>query len=371
MKQPSRSCLVIIIMCLANLSVSAQNPNSIAIYKPIQVIDTFNHHDTTSLVWIHNFSYDEKARPDTDTWQSFNWKNQLVYTDKLVYSYDEGTNRLIARTGKASRYYYYYDNLGNLRRITLENFRNGLWSLIEETILTRTSLADGKTKVNIIWNKILHPAGKADSTSCYFNIDYIINTTNTVEEKYIYRYQYRDFKTPLYNRFIYDNHPNPVQQITLERFFDWEFDNQNSNNVVTKSTGTKSRSIQQYTYNEMGYPSECKIDKVRTRVFHYDYIQIPLQKNDGNYRKLNLKTGLLLYPNPAQTEVTMQAENISNGNAVVRIYTITGMPVREVNYSVENRKLQAFLNLYGLPQGNYLFELITQQEKLTNKLIIH
>jgi hypothetical protein len=213
-------------------------------YKLTQVIDTFNHRDTTSLVWVHNFSYDDKARPDTDTWQQLNWKNELVSTQKLVYNYDEVTGRLLSRTSNSLRYIYYYDDLGYLTHITLEFNKNDKWTLIEETILTRTFLPNKKTKVNIIWNKIKKVDDVKDSVTCYFNIDYILDKNNTIEQKLVYRYRFKDFIRPLKENFTYDDHPNPLQQIILERFFDWEFDNKGSNNLLSKSINPKLPAIQ-------------------------------------------------------------------------------------------------------------------------------
>jgi hypothetical protein len=77
-----------------------------------------------------------------------------------------------------------------------------------------------------------------------------------------------------------------------------------------------------------------------------------------------------MYPNPAQTEITIHSDNLSNGKVSVRIYTIAGVPVKEYNYNVENKKLDALIQLYGLAHGTYVVELITVKERRANSLII-
>ena len=371
MKKISAYSLSILLLCFSLSIGHTQSLKSNSVYRIIQVIDTFNHKnwDSTSLVWIHNFTYDNQARPLTDTWDQYNAKGKLIVSNKLVYAYDNITGRLLSRIGDTWKYLYFYDPAGNLSRITLEVLRKEKWVLIEETIFKRSVLPENKMNLNIIWNKIKSSTSNNDSSVAYFNIDYTFDKDNNISDKKVNIYNYNKFKTPLHYKFYYDTHPNPLQQIILERFFDWDFDNQNSNNLENKKLlNSKFPGQLYYEYNEWGYPVKCIIDRVRTRLYKYQFVDVADQKTDQDSIS-EKSSSMMLYPNPARNEVNVKADNLGEGLAHIRIYDISERIYKELSYNV-NKTLEALITLHGMPSGTYIVEIISGKIRISRKLIL-
>ena len=75
-----------------------------------------------------------------------------------------------------------------------------------------------------------------------------------------------------------------------------------------------------------------------------------------------------LYPNPATSETTIQLKNANFGDAVVRMYDITG---KEVFISISSPKEDIrVLNVSALERGVYFVKVDTYGETLTKQLIV-
>ena len=84
----------------------------------------------------------------------------------------------------------------------------------------------------------------------------------------------------------------------------------------------------------------------------------------------NLLSHIRIYPNPAQSAVTMSFNSTSNQTATLRVRSISGSVVisKLISLSTGDNRTQIPLN--NLSNGLYLVELITSQKVFTNKLTI-
>jgi hypothetical protein len=92
---------------------------------------------------------------------------------------------LLSRISNNNRYLYFYDNNGNLKRITLEILIKEKWVLCEETLIDRRNILQNKTMLLVTLNKLRTSGSRKDSTDIYFNIEYTINKDNNIIGKRI------------------------------------------------------------------------------------------------------------------------------------------------------------------------------------------
>jgi uncharacterized repeat protein (TIGR01451 family) len=87
--------------------------------------------------------------------------------------------------------------------------------------------------------------------------------------------------------------------------------------------------------------------------------------------KLRGENGLILYPNPAANEVTVQFETITKGDMQLRLYSIVGTLVKEqkaanMQTGINSEKM----DISGLQNGLYLVEVSDGNTKSVKKLVI-
>ncbi|HWR99720.1 MAG TPA: carbohydrate-binding domain-containing protein, partial [Prolixibacteraceae bacterium] len=87
------------------------------------------------------------------------------------------------------------------------------------------------------------------------------------------------------------------------------------------------------------------IDKGEVGIDYIDFSEVIAT----GLKDLILSQGILLYPNPAHDEVTIQFP--VNGNMVVRIFSVSGQLVKALQLSAENR---AVISVGDLPTGSYV-----------------
>jgi|GEM_PF-5782701 len=76
---------------------------------------------------------------------------------------------------------------------------------------------------------------------------------------------------------------------------------------------------------------------------------------------------LTLAPNPASEEVTLYTGEGLEGKAVVRVFSMTGQLMKELSFELQSARLT--MSLTDLPEGMYIVELITDNEKATRQLM--
>ncbi len=372
MRKSSRRLLKLFIaVCICHSAGWSQTSAHNTLYRISKVIDTFWRADNDWDIQTHTFAYNKQGQPVSDTWDYIH-NGKAGSSNKLYYTYDANSGRLLSRISTTNRYLYSYDNNGNLKRMTLEIIRPNKTFLCEDTRMERHELQNGKTSLMITLYKLRVDGPRKDSLDVYFNIEYIIDKDNNISYERINIYKYTQFKSPLLFNVSYDNHPNPLQQIALERWYDWGLDNSGSTNLLNKKMGNSPRGLRQYEYNELGLPVRCVMDKVHRRMYEYEQLDIPQQVTEKIAQEVvPAKDGssMLLYPNPARTEVNVTADNIGSGLAVVRIYDISGKIYKEVTYNVNN-KLEALILLYGMSKGTYVVEISSVKTKISRKLIL-
>lgn len=356
------------ILLLSFVAAESQQPASAnTLYRVSKIIDTFARGDTAKDLYIHSFTYDKQGKPVTHVWDYLK-NGVLISSNKLQYSYDPASGRLVSRISTNNRYLYFYDQNGNLKKITLEILINQKWVLCEETTIQKQELQDGKTTLLITMNKLRTSGPRKDSTDRYFTIDYTLDRDNNIIEERMNAYNYNRFSKPVTYKFGYDQHPNPLQQIVIERWFDLDMDNSGSTNLLTKTADGKMRVQRQYQYNALGLPVKCKIDKIRDRVIEYEAIEVPAQ----DQQKINAvqdNSFMILYPNPAKSEITIVADKLGTGICKVRIYDMAGKIHKEITYNVD-QVLDALILLNGLSKGVYVAEIVTAKTKASRKFIL-
>ncbi|MBC7488450.1 MAG: T9SS type A sorting domain-containing protein, partial [Cytophagaceae bacterium] len=81
-------------------------------------------------------------------------------------------------------------------------------------------------------------------------------------------------------------------------------------------------------------------------------------------------SGLIVFPNPSQSDVTVIASNNDlNGASSIRIYNVLGQEVFVSLVSAEALRTGVHLELSSLPQGTYTLKLVTSSEEWIEQLI--
>ena len=85
----------------------------------------------------------------------------------------------------------------------------------------------------------------------------------------------------------------------------------------------------------------------------------------------NLQTSnLKIYPNPGRGVFYIQTMNNDIiENAAFRLYSITGKPIQEFDYSIHRHESTIQLELGNLPQGVYIFQLSDQEKVYAGKIV--
>lgn len=175
---------------------------------------------------------------------------------------------------------------------------------------------------------------------------------------------------------------NPVCAGSLVRFNDDSFDNIVSRNWEFPG-GTPSSSTEanpEVIYHQPGkYDVSLTVSDGSKTVTKTKTGYIKVETCTGIDQKTN-RAGLLIYPNPARTSVTVvtNVTNITNVTTVTTITTpttltlhdLTGQIVLEKIIDNEQDKARVTLDLHGVHPGAYILRLMAPEGIVTGKLII-
>jgi hypothetical protein len=241
--------------------------------------------------------------------------------------------------------------------------------LYEETFMEEKEVAKNKKIVFFRMDKRHYNAAKKDTMENYCNIEYTIGPDNNILQSKMNAYTYKLLETPKVYTFSYDDKPNALQQIFIERFFEFDFENRGLTNLKEKKSESSRLISKEYTYNEAGYPIACTVDNHRYITFKYETLEMPQQKPLEKEKETKAKLSVALFPNPATTFVTLKADGFGEGAALVKIYDTNGKLYRQVSYSINNI-LEALLPLGGIPKGICIIEMTGKKGRLSKKLLI-
>jgi len=288
----------------------------------------------------------------------------------MQYNYDEKSGRLISQLGDKGRYEYFYDKEGRLSRITLLLLIDKKWTLTEEIILDYIKPQGGQQLIIYSMNKLRTEGPRKNLLDRYCIIGFFLDEgNNNIIKSRIDTYNYRHLAKPLETTFQYDDKPNPLQQIFIERWYEFDMQNKGLTNLISKKNGDKVVYNRVYEYDKYGYPLKCIINNTRTNIFKYEQIAVVPQITTEPLSVAAKGSAILLFPNPASTEVTIRAEGMGIGPAQLSITDLNGRILRRVAYTVNNN-LEALVSLAGIPSGIYIVELVSPGLKERKKLII-
>jgi hypothetical protein len=350
--------------------------------------DTFN-----KIQYDHTFTYDQKGRVLTHLGEYRNG-GQLKSSDKMVYAYD-ANGKLLSKIGKISKYLCFYDQKGTLARITQEVIYKGQWVLCEETLLTETENPGGKGKqVHFLLNKSTPlPTGKMSALEKYSEIHYILDKSNNINKATILASNYKVLEEPIVYEYYHDNKPNPIQNMFVERWYQFDLENGGLTNMTRKRYRGRIMEDRVYEYNELGYPTKYVSNGFRTKTFTYTPVEVPAQeepeqamakvaadslaktpaqdvRQSSRQLEPDSKPFVLLYPNPASVNFTVRANNLGKGEAVLRVFDYFSMRVlTQVPYQVDGQ-LEALITTNGMPAGLYIVELTSPNGKLKQRLLV-
>jgi hypothetical protein len=78
---------------------------------------------------------------------------------------------------------------------------------------------------------------------------------------------------------------------------------------------------------------------------------------------------LKLYPNPAESQVTLTLEHIQSGNVEISFTNLYGKPIKKINDRATGESFQANIPLGDVPQGISLINLKLNGKTYQAKLV--
>ncbi|WP_394331429.1 T9SS type A sorting domain-containing protein [Rufibacter radiotolerans] len=236
------------------------------------------------------------------------------------------------------------------------------------------------------------PSGKMSALEKYSEIYYNLDKSNNIEQATILANGYKVLEEPAVYLYYHDNKPNPIQNMFVERWYQFDLENGGLTNVTRRRYRGRILEDRVYEYNELGYPTQYVINESRTKTFTYAQVAVPVQEEPTqalaaatdslektpskevrrNNRKLDLeaKPFVLLCPNPASINFTVRANNLGQGEAVLRIFDYFTMRVlTQVQYQVDGQ-LEALITTNGMPAGLYIVELSSPSGKIRQRLLV-
>ncbi len=80
--------------------------------------------------------------------------------------------------------------------------------------------------------------------------------------------------------------------------------------------------------------------------------------------------GLQLYPNPAKEQVKIRLSQAGEGRATINIFNLTGQKVMEEQYQNGVQDLETQVNINSLNPGWYLVEVIINNQRIVDKIMV-
>jgi protein TonB len=323
------------------------------------------------VVYQHYFTYDSLGRPRTHQLNYLN-SGKLMSVSKMQYAYGKN-GQLQSKIDNRTKYLYFYNQNAQLTRIEFYILTQQQWGLCERTIINEKEILKNGSKVySVALEKTVRPDKEA--LRLFSTADFNLLPNGLIEKSVVYRFNYVDLKVPTVYAYSYDRRINPLQSLFIQRWYHYGIEEEGLLNLVEKKQNDKLFRTNTYTYNDLGFPTKS-INKNGVlqpyRTTTYTYAQITLPKD-----KATLKLGegagnsVSVFPNPASTNVTIQATGLGKGSVSVQLYTAaTGQLQRNATYQVAD-KLEASLSVKELPAGVYVVKVVGPAATLESKLLV-
>jgi YD repeat-containing protein len=274
---------VIFIICLLLFilvpEVKAQQDSTLhknLIYRLVAMSDSFEDASKKRVQYRHYFTYDQSGRLRHHQWDY--WRNGKFYssnTMKYLYNFK---GRLVEKSSDQTRYRYFYDQNERLVNITLHLLHRDKWVLFEETTLEerKDTTAGGKVLL-LTMNKRKVSSMQLGRMENYCKKEYLFDSSHNVTKVTFFSYVYKRFKEPKVLYYQHDDKLNPLQNLFIERWYEFDLDHGGMNNLTGKSQDENCPPEYVYEYNECGYPVRCVINENRLKTFKYEVIATSLQ----------------------------------------------------------------------------------------------
>lgn len=246
------------------------------IYRLVEMSESFEESSRKRVQYRHYFTYDKSGRLRHHQWDY--WRNGKCYSSNTMkYLYDQ-KGRLVEKSSDKTRYRYFYDQNETLVNITLHLLQNDKWVLFEETTIEekKDTTAAGKV-LHLSMNKRKVSSMQLGRMENYCKKEYVFDSSNNVNKVTFFSYDYKRFKESKVLYYQHDHRPNPLQNLFIERWYEFDLDHGGLNNLTGKSMDEMCPPEYEYEYNESGYPVQCVINGNRLKTFKYEVIAIPSQ----------------------------------------------------------------------------------------------
>jgi hypothetical protein len=228
------------------------------------------------VLYRHQLTYNAAGKVAVDDFSYF-LNGKLASTVRFDYNYDD-TGRLIARIAPHNQFKYYYSPEGRINRYEAYFLIGNQWLRLEETTITEKINASGEGRsLHLIVKK---KSIKDNTTSVLKDTEYALDATGNITWVRLNRYANKPANATF--RLTYDNHPNPLRGIFIERMFDQELENNGPANILSRHYPASGQSPayrrdNTLEYNAAGYPVRIKINgnKLREYRYQHDPVQTP------------------------------------------------------------------------------------------------
>jgi hypothetical protein len=79
---------------------------------------------------------------------------------------------------------------------------------------------------------------------------------------------------------------------------------------------------------------------------------------------------MLIYPNPVKAEFTVSFDLKETGDVSINVYSLSGVLIKDGQFKNKlSGAQQVKLNASDLPEGTYIIQMVSGDQKLTKKLL--
>ena len=84
----------------------------------------------------------------------------------------------------------------------------------------------------------------------------------------------------------------------------------------------------------------------------------------------NVNYNMLIYPNPVKSEYTISFDLKETGDVSINVYSLSGVLIKDDQFKNKlSGAQQVKLNASDLPEGTYIIQMVSGDQKLTKKLL--
>jgi len=323
------------------------------------------------VIYQHYFTYDSLGLPLTHQLNYLN-SGKLISVSKMKYAYGKN-GQLQSKIDDRTKYLYFYDQNAQLTKVEFYILLKQQWILCEKTIIKeKESLPDGSKVYSVTMDKL--DRLDKEVPRLFSVADFTLLPSGLIEKSVVYRFNYADLKVPIVYTYSYDRNVNPQQGLFIQRWYHFGIEEEGLLNLLGKKQNNKPFRTNAYTYNDLGLPvksvnKNAVLQPYRTTTYTYAQITLPQDKVALKMGESSVNS-VSVFPNPASTNVTIQAAGLGKGSVSLYLYTAsTGQLQRKATYQVTD-KLEISLSVKDLPAGVYVVKVVGPEATLESKLLV-